>query len=327
MALGYWYWTTDWLQNFITFLFVLIIPVWNLDSVTLLFVNILAVLLHYLPALLPGHIFTLGVRYLLTYLSRFIPAFLTWLIPTLLLSIHINNAFSFSNSGAHLLSHCITHFIGSFVTLLVIYSLALLFLNRSTFLLGNSFTLLFISMLGHLLLDNLAVHVGNIMTLFFMLQITLVLSYIVSLGFSSSLTNFLIFCVAILLILSLTFLGVFSVTFLFVFSVTFFLIFSFTLLLRHFLTLLLWNRLSPGNLNSMALFSRLVVHLGVPHSATLLFMLSGALFFIGSYFMWYLNSVTLLSRFIPALVFPDCSAGRNNAVSASNQKQESQYPM
>merc|ERR1711970_186599 len=139
MALGYWYWTTDWLQNFITFLFVLIIPVWNLDSVTLLFVDILAVLLHYLPALLPGHIFTLGVRYLLTYLSRF--------IPTLFLSIHINNAFSFSNSCAHLLSHCITHFISSFVTLLVIYSLALLFLDRSTFLLSNSFTLLFISML------------------------------------------------------------------------------------------------------------------------------------------------------------------------------------
>merc|ERR1712200_208814 len=54
-ALGYWYWTTDWLQNFFTFLFVLIVPVWNLDSVTLLLVNILAVLLNYLPALLPGH--------------------------------------------------------------------------------------------------------------------------------------------------------------------------------------------------------------------------------------------------------------------------------
>merc|ERR1711922_74480 len=147
MALGYWYWTTDWLQNFFTFLFFLIIPVWNLNSVTLLFVNILAVLFHYLPALLPGHIFTLGARYLLTYLSR--------LIPALLLSIHINNAFSFSNSGAHLLSHCITYFISSLVALLAIYSLAPLFLNRSTFLLSNSFTLLFISMLCYLL-DNLA---------------------------------------------------------------------------------------------------------------------------------------------------------------------------
>merc|ERR1712200_230732 len=285
-ALGYWYWTTDWLQNFITLLFILIIPVWNLDSLTLLFVNILAVLFHYLPALLPRHIFTLSVRYLLTYLSRLIPAFLTWLIPTLLLSIHINNAFSFSNSGAHLLSHCITYFISSLLALLVIYSLAPLFLNRSTFLLSNSFTLLFISMLCYLLLYNLAVHVRDIMTLFFMLQITLVLGYIVSLSFSSCLTNFLIYCVA--------------------------------LILRNFITLLLWNRLSPGNLDSMALFSRLVVHLSVPHSATLLFIISGALFFMRGHFMWHLNSVTLLSRFIPAFIFPDCSAGRDNAVSTSN---------
>merc|ERR1719330_999925 len=126
------------------------------------------------------------------------------------------------------------------------------------------------------------------------------------------------FSVALFLILSLAFLGVFCVAFLFIFSVTFLFIFSFTLLFRYFLTLLLWNRLSPGNLYSMALFSRLVVHLSVPHSATLLFILSGALFFIGSYFMWYLNSVTLLSWFIPALIFPYCSAGRDNAVSASN---------
>merc|ERR1711887_49871 len=127
-----------------------------------------------------------------------------------------------------------------------------------------------------------------------MLQITFVLSYIISLSFSSFLANFLIFCV------------------------TFILIFSFTLFFRYFLTLLFWNRLSPGNLNSMALFSRLVVHLSVPHSATLLFIISGALFFVGGHFMWYLNSVTLLSWFIPALIFPDCSAGRDNAVSASN---------
>merc|ERR1711931_447126 len=143
-----------------------------------------------------------------------------------------------------------------------------------------------------------------------MLQITLVLSYIISLSFSSCLTNFLIFHVTLILTLSLAFLRVFSVTFLFILSVTFFLIFIFTLLFRHFLTLLLWNRLSPGNLNSMALFFWLVVHLSVPHSVALLFILSGALFYMGSHFMWYLNSVTLLSRFIPALIFPNCSAGR-----------------
>merc|ERR1711931_273773 len=181
-------------------------------------------------------------------------------------------------------------------------------------------------MLSHFFLDVPTVlHVRNIITLFFMLQLTLVLGYIISLSFSSSITNLLMFSVALFLILSLALLGVFSVTFLLILSATFFLIFSFTLFFRYFLTLLLWNRLSPGNLNSMTLFSRLVVHLSVPHSATLLFILSAALFFIGSYFMWYLNSVTLLSWFIPALVFPDCSAGRDNAVSASNKQQESQY--
>merc|ERR1711931_250313 len=157
-------------------------------------------------------------------------------------------------------------------------------------------------MLSYFFLDiPTDLHVRNIVTLFFMLQLTLVLGYIISLSFSSSITNLLMFSVALFLILSLAFLGVFSVTFLLILSVTFFLIFIFTLFFRHFLTLLLWNRLSPGNLNSMALFFRLVVHLSVPHSVTLPFILSGALFYMGSHFMWYLYSVTLLSRFIPAL--------------------------
>merc|ERR1719153_409975 len=115
-----------------------------------------------------------------------------------------------------------------------------------------------------------------------MLKLTLVLSYILSLSFSSSITNLLMFSVALILILSLAFLGVFSVTFLFVLSVTFLLIFSFTLFFRYFLTLLLWNRFSPGNLDSMALFSWLIVHLSVPHSATLLFIIGSAHFFLGS---------------------------------------------
>merc|ERR1719369_1312473 len=147
------------------------------------------------------------------------------------------------------------------------------------------------------------------MTLFFMLQLTLVLYYIISLSFSSSITNLLMF----------------SVAFLFILSVTFLLIFSFTLIFRYFLTLLLWNRFSPGNLDSMALFSWLVVHFSVPHSIALLFVLSGALFFIRSHFMWYLNCITFLSRLIPALLFPDCSTGRNTTVGAANQKQQSQY--
>merc|ERR1711970_1668545 len=150
-----------------------------------------------------------------------------------------------------------------------------------------------------------------------MLQLTLVLNYIISLSFSSLMTNLLMFSVAHFLILSLAFLGVFSVTFLF--------IFSFTLLFSYFLTLLFWNRFSPGNLDSMALFSWLVVHLSVPYSIALLFVLSGALFFIRSHFMWYLDCITFLSRFIPALLFPDCITGRNTRVGTTNQKQLTQY--
>merc|ERR1719295_398763 len=158
-----------------------------------------------------------------------------------------------------------------------------------------------------------------------MLQITLVLSYIISLSFSSIMANLLMFSVALFLILSLAFLGVFGVTFLFIFSVTFLFIFSFTLLFRYFFTLLLWNRFSPGNLYSMALFSWLIVHFSVPHSVALLLILSGTLFIIRSHFMWYLNSVTFLSRFIPTLFFPNSITGRYTTVGTTNQNQESQY--
>merc|ERR1712002_1215282 len=133
------------------------------------------------------------------------------------------------------------------------------------------------------------------------------------------------FSVALVLILSLTFLGVFSVTFLFILSVTFLFIFSFTLLFRYFLTLLLWNRLNLWYLKSMALLFWFVVHLSIPHSLALLFILSGTLFFMGSHFMWHLYGVTFLSRFIPALFFPYCSTGGYTAVRATNQKQEYQY--
>merc|ERR1711920_852518 len=213
-------------------------------------------------------------------------ALLSGLIPTFLLSMFYNT-FSFSNSGAHLLS--------------------------------NSLTLLFISVLGHFFLDNPTVlHVRHIIALFFMLKLTLVLSYIISLSFSSLMANLLMFSVALVFILSLAFLGVFCVTFLFIFSVTFLFIFSFTLLFRYFLTLLLWNRFSPGNLDSMALFSWLVVHFSVPDSIALLFIISSALFLIRSHFMWRLNSITFLSRFIPALLFPDCITGRNTTVGAAS---------
>merc|ERR1712168_1491100 len=116
--------------------------------------------------------------------------------------------------------------------------------------------------------------------------------------------NLLMFSVTLVFIHSLTLLGVFSVAFLFILSVTFLFIFIFTLLFRYFLTLLLGYRFSPGNLDIMALLSRLVVHFSVPHSLALLFVISSALFFIRSHLMWHLNSITFLSRFIPALLFP-----------------------
>merc|ERR1711931_508984 len=137
--------------------------------------------------------------------------------------------------------------------------------------------------------------------------------------------NLLMFSVTLVFIHSLALLGVFSVAFLFIFSVTFLLIFIFTLLFRYFLTLLLRNRFSPGNLDIMALLSWLVVHFSVPNSFALLFVISSALFFIGSHLMRHLNSITFLSRFIPALFFPDCITGRNTTVGTPCQKQQYQY--
>merc|ERR1712168_762902 len=200
------------------------------------------------------------------------------------------------------------------------------FSSSLAYSLSNSFALLFISMLGNFFLDIPAVlHVRHIIALFFMPQLTLVLSYIISLSFSSWMANFFMFSVTLVFIHSLALLGVFSVTFLFILSMTFLLIFNFTLFFGYFLTLLLWYRFSPGNLDIMALLSRLVVHLSVPHSFALLFVISSALFFIRSHLMWHLNGITFLSRFIPALLFPDCITGRNTTVGTPCQKQQSQY--
>merc|ERR1740131_701239 len=148
------------------------------------------------------------------------------------------------------------------------------------------------------------------MALFLLLQITLVLCYIICLSLSSLLTNLFMFSFALFLIHSLALLRISSVTLLFILSGTFFFIFSFTLFFWYLLTLLLWNRLSSGNLNSATLFSRFVFHLSIIHSIALLFILSGALLFISSHFVWHLDSVTLLPGLIPALVLPDCGAGR-----------------
>merc|ERR1712168_1208523 len=115
---------------------------------------------------------------------------------------------------------------------------------------------------------------------------------------------------ALFIIHSLALLGISGVTLLFILSGTFFFIFSFTLFFRYLLTLLFRNRLSSGNLNSATLFSRFVFHLSIIHSIALLFILSGALLFICSHFVWHLDGVALLPGLIPALILPDCGAGR-----------------
>merc|ERR1712068_70059 len=99
---------------------------------------------------------------------------------------------------------------------------------------------------------------------------------------------------ALFLIHSLALLGISGVTLLFILCVTFFFL--------YLLTLLFWNRLSSGNFNSATLFSRFIFHLGIIHSTALLFILSGALLFIGSHFIWHLDSIALLPGLIPALV-------------------------
>merc|ERR1719365_335033 len=116
---------------------------------------------------------------------------------------------------------------------------------------------------------------------------------------------------------SLALLGVSCVTFLIILSVTFLFIFCLTLFFRNFLTLLLRDRLSFGNFDCVTLFFVLIIYFSIPHSFALLFIVSGALFLVGGHVMWYLDSITLLSRLIPALVLPDSGAGGYPTVGAT----------
>merc|ERR1719186_453001 len=100
--------------------------------------------------------------------------------------------------------------------------------------------------------------------------------------------------------------------------------FGFRSLMTNFLTLLLRDRLSFWNLDSVTLFFVLIIFFSIPHSFALLFIVSGALFLVGSHFMWYLDGVTLLPGFIPALVLPDSGAGGNTTVGATQKKQQTQ---
>merc|ERR1712183_261936 len=95
---------------------------------------------------------------------------------------------------------------------------------------------------------------------------------------------------------------------------------SFTLLFRHLFTLLLWNRLSPGNLYSVALLPGLVVHFSVVHSVAFLIILCVALLFRSGCSVRHLDCVALLSGLIPALFLPDSCAGGNTTVATTKQK-------
>merc|ERR1719447_1320634 len=136
--------------------------------------------------------------------------------------------------------------------------------------------------------------------------------------------NLLMFSVAMIFIHSLAFLGVSCMTFLIILSVTLLFIFSLTLFFRNFLTLLFRDRLSFGNFDSVTLFFVLVIYFSIPHSFTLLFIVCSTLFLVGGHVMWYLDSVTLLSGLIPALVLPDSGAGGYPTVGATQKKQQSQ---
>merc|ERR1719427_297256 len=121
-----------------------------------------------------------------------------------------------------------------------------------------------------------------------MLKIAFVLGNILSLSFSLCFTDLLMFSVALLIILSMALLFMLS----------------FTLLFRYLFTLLLWNRLSPGNLDSVTLLPGLVIHLSVVHSVAFLIILC----------------VALLSGLIPALFLPDGGARRDTTVATTKQK-------
>merc|ERR1712200_98304 len=116
-------------------------------------------------------------------------------------------------------------------------------------------------------------------------KLTLISCYIVSLCLSLCFTYLLMFSLAFFFIDSVALLVMLSVALLLVLSMTFLFILGFTLLFRNIFTLLFWYRLSP----------------------------------------WNLNSVALLPGLIPAFVLPDCSTGRNTTVGTSKEKQESQH--
>merc|ERR1719289_128436 len=171
----------------------------------LIFVLCVAVLFRNMVALFSGNILAVLLWHLLTHFLGLAVALGGWDHRSYSL-LHIL-ALGHWYWTTYWLQNCVAFFLIFKIPVWNFDSMALLsrliptlltWLIPALLLLSNSLALLFIPMLGHFFLDNpTVVHVRQIITLFFMLKLTLVLSYIISLSFSSSITNFLMFSVAL----------------------------------------------------------------------------------------------------------------------------------
>jgi len=280
VALGDGNWTAERLVNSGTFLISNIISVWNLDGLTILFGYIYAVLL--------GH--------LVADLSRLVPALLSGFIPTLLFSINI---------AALLLYNCGTLSLSSGGAHFLVYG--------GAFLGSYGAALLLISVFSDWLLYGPAALLRDIMALFLSLKVTSSTFHIVNLGLSYSITYLFVDSIADLIILSMAFLLILGGALLLIFSVALLLVLCVAFLFRNTLALLLWYRLCSWNLNSMALLPRHIVNLGIINSITLVIIGSLTFLLVRSSLMRFLNSITLLSGFIPAFILPDCLTGRDTS--------------
>merc|ERR1719481_2102784 len=263
---------------------------------------------------LSGNFLALLLSNSLAFLLRLVLCLLPWNLVTLLLRYIVGNLPVLSSAILSVFG--VALLLGNIVALLPWNLLVLAVLSRDLVanLVGNllAHLLRFIVKVGDrfgsafLQGDLLTVLLGNLLTLLSWLIPALLMTIdIGALAFSYSVALLLISSVAFLLIpgITLIFLLVFlhrfasivtflavlrsalivngGVTFLFINSVTFLLILGLALLFRNILTFLLRNRVDLGNLDDVALF---LVHSGGKG---------------------LLHIVTLLTRFIPALIFPN----------------------
>jgi hypothetical protein len=292
-ALAHRYGAADRLVNSGALLLVLVSSVGDLGGLAILLGDICAVLL----------------RNLLASGSRLVPALLSGLVPTLLLPIH-NVTLSVGDNAALLLN--------AGGTLLLVHCITLLLVGGST--------LLIVPVFGDRFLNSTAAFLWCIVALFFNLKITLIVLNIFSLHLASILTDHLIN--------SGTLVFIHSITFLFILGLTLLLILSLALLLEHWGTLLLWNiltlllrnRLNSGHLDLGADLPGYIIYLVVIDSIALIFVLISALLRIRGGRMRFLNSATLLSRLIPALVLVhSLTRGDTSPPSTNCQQEKTEY--